>query len=528
MPPRAGGLGRLAEVLGATLLLAAAAHPVPATAVSRQPVRAISLEMPVTSANRSQGFAHNSPVVLADPTEARFMVTATRLDNPDFGCALHLSGDAGRSWAPVRIMEKLPEGADKCYGPEIAFDAKGTLYFLFVGLQGEGNSPMGAFLITSFDRGRSFSPPRRVLGPERYMVRLAIDRTSGDTGRLHLVWLETSGDPPTGGLPSPPNPILAAYSDDGGATFSDPVQVSDPAHQRVVAPAVALGADHAVHVLYYDLNDDARDYQGLEGPAWEGHWSLVLSSSTDGGRRFGPGVVVDDALVPPERVMLIFTMPPPSLAADDRGHLYAAWHDARNGDWDVFLRRSADGGRTWGRVERMNDDQKGNGAHQYLPRLAVAPGGRLDVVFYDRRLDSYNLRNDVYFTTSLDRGRTFAPNVRVTTQSSTSMVGARYPIPSARGLFEGGSRIGLFAQDDGAIAAWTEARHSDPNEGVQQVWSARLLMESDSAGLPWWPVASAGAGCGALAAGVWRWRRRRATSSERRVGDQAISSDEGG
>lgn len=67
-------------------------------------------------------------------------------------------------------------------------------------------------------------------------MRLAIDPTMGDTGRMHLVWLEVAEDAPLGGLPPPPNPIMAAYSDDGGTTFSDPVEVSDPARPLPVAP----------------------------------------------------------------------------------------------------------------------------------------------------------------------------------------------------------------------------------------------------------------------------------------------------
>lgn len=67
-----------------------------------------------------------------------------------------------------------------------------------------------------------------------------------------------------------------------------------------MAPALAIGADRAVHVAYYDLEGDAVDYQGLEGPTWDGNWSLVVSTSPDGGKRFDRGVVVEGRLVPPE------------------------------------------------------------------------------------------------------------------------------------------------------------------------------------------------------------------------------------
>ncbi|MDP9402082.1 MAG: glycoside hydrolase [Actinomycetota bacterium] len=467
-------------------------------------------EVPITPVDQRRNLAHNSPMLLADPTEERFVVAATRLDNPDFGCALHVSGDGGRSWVPAQPIAKLPEGADKCYAPEVAFDDEGTLYYLFVGLAGEGNSPAGAYLVTSSDRAVTFSAPRQVLGPERYMVRMAVDRSAGRRGRLHLVWLQASSDPPLGGLPPPPNPIMAAYSDDGGRTFSEPVQVSDPRRQRVVAPALAIGPDHRVHVLYYDLEDDVRDYQGLEGPRWEGRWSLVMSTSTDGGRRFGRGVVVDDQVVPPERVMLIYTMPPPSLGADGAGRVFAAWHDARNGDWDVFVRRSLDRGRSWQAARRVNDDRLGNGRHQYLPRLAVSPGGRLDAVFYDRRNDRANVRNDVVFTSSRDSGRSFTPNAKLTTESSNSQVGIRYPIPSARGQVEFGSRLGLLSERTAALASWPDTRHSDPDGARQEVRSVRVeeLPGLGGSRPPWLAVAAVSALL-ALGAGGYAARRRR-------------------
>ncbi len=478
-------------------------------AVARDAPVEAAREVPVTAQDLRVQPANNSPALAVDPTEERFVALAARLDNPDFGCTLHVSGDGGRSWQPANPVPRLPAGADKCYAPEIAFDNQGVLYYLFLGLRGRGNEPMGAFLTTSSDRARSFTPPRRILGPLNYMVRLAIDPTTGERGRIHLVWLKASSDPPLGGLPTSPNPILAAHSDDGGRSFSPPVRVSDPDRARVVAPAVALGPDQAVHVLYYDLEEDAIDYQGLEGPRWRGTWSLVAASSHDGGRSFDEGVVVDGDVVPPERVLLVFTMPPASLAADATGRLFAAWYDGRNGDWDVFLRLSPDGGRSWQEPIRLNDDETGNGRHQYLPRLSVAPGRRLDAIFYDRRDDPQNLRNHVYFTFSDDGGESFSSNRRLTSQSSDSRVGISYPIPSARGLIEFGSRLALFSSDARALAAWTDTRNN-PDSIQQEIFATAVDFPVQTLGLSWIVTATIVAlALAAVALAVTRGRRRR-------------------
>ncbi|HYE80084.1 MAG TPA: hypothetical protein VEI97_19060, partial [bacterium] len=407
------------------------------------------------------GPANNSPVIQADPNQARFVAMAHRLDAPDFGCGLSLSGDGGRRWAPARPIAALPPGAEKCYAPEVGFDGAGTLYYLFVGLAGAGNEPMGAFLTTSKDRGRSFAAPHRVLGPLNFGVRMAIDATMGQMGRLHLVWLHATSDPPLGGFGSPPNPILAAHSDDGGRSFSEPVQVSDGGREKVTAPALALGPGRAVHVGYYDLGDDARDYHGLEGPVWEGRWALVVSSSFDGGGRFGPGVVAEEAVVPFERVMLVFTMAPPALVAEDR-RVCVGWADSRLGDADAWVRCSPDAGRTWNRPHRINDDARANTRAQYLPRLAMAANGRLDAIFLDRRGDADNVRNDVFYTYSTNDGRSFAPNLKLTQEPSNSQVGPSYANVSSRGLVEIGSRLGLMSTPSRVVAAWPDTRNSRP------------------------------------------------------------------
>ena len=436
----------------------------------------VAPEVPVSALDERLQLAHNSPALLADPTRPRFMVLANRLDNPEFGCTLHLSGDGGRGWIAVKPVPELPDGVDQCYAPEIAFGPDGLLHYLFVGLAGPGNTPVGAWLVTTGDRGRTFSDPRRVLGPERYMVRLALDPEKGPNGRLHLVWLEAGSDPPLGGLPPPPNPILSAWSDDGGRSFSPPVRLSDP-DRRVVAPVLRLGPDSAVHVLYYDLEDDARDYQGLAGPVWEGTWSLRLSSSSDGGVTFAGPVLVHGGIVPPERVMLIFTMPAPALAAGPAGTLYAAWTDGRNGDWDVFVRASRDHGRRWGEPVRLNDDAVGSGRHQYLPALAVAPTGRVDAVFLDRRDDSANVANHTYLASSRDDGATFGPNLRLTADPSDSTIGTRYDVTSAVGLVEFGSRLAVLSLADRVLAAWPDTRNGEVGEYSQDVFATEVAFD---------------------------------------------------
>lgn len=467
--------GLLLVVVAAALLSGLFTHAAGAGPKSSPHKATVGEDLPATANSASDARANNTPMLAADPTDGRFVVMAHRIDAPDFGCALEVSGDGGRTFIGAGPVPHLPAGADKCYAPDVGFDRRGALYYLFVGLRGNGNVPMGVFISRSVDHAQTFSVPHEVLGANNYSVRMAIDRSIGPHGRIHLVWLAANGPSGLGSLPPPPNPIMSAYSDDGGQTWSKPVQVSDPKRRLVVAPALALGPHHSVYVAYYDLGGDQIDYFGLEGTTWSGKWSIAVSSSIDGGKRFSPGGVVDNQLAPPERVLLIFTMPPPALAADGHGRVFVAWYDARNGDWDAFLRRSTDGGRTWGSLQRLNDDPVGDGRNQYQPQLGVAPDGRVDAIFYDRRNDPGNMNNDVFFTYSTDGGQRFARNVKITTQSSDSRVGPTYVGPAATGLVEFGSRIGLLSTQSGAVAAWTDTRDA-PEPEYQDLFSTPVRL----------------------------------------------------
>ncbi len=464
-------------------------------------------QIPVTAMAARENRANNSPNVVADPGDERFLALVNRLDSPDYSCSLHISGNSGKGWTPVEPISSLPPGVDKCYGPEVAIDPRGRIHFLFLGLAGDGNLPVGVYLTSSTDRGRTFSPPRRILEGVSFGARMAVDPTQGEQGRIHVVWLRAGEPPGLGSLGSSDNPIMAMYSDDGGATFSEPVRVSDPERKRVVAPTLALGPDQAVHVGYYDLGDDARDYQGLDGPVWEGTWELVLNSSFDGGTRFGPATVVEPEVVPHERVMVIFTMPPAALAVgNDR--VCMAWTDAREGDADVLARCSADRGRSWAKAVRVNDDPAASGPWQYLPRLGISPGGRIDAVFYDRRDDPQNLNNDVSYAYSADGGLTFSPRLKLTTTgSSSSLIGQQYAVPSAGDRYDFGFRVALLSRQDDVFTAWADTHLSAPGTMAQDIIAT--TVDPPEAGSEW-PVRGRILGAAVLAViAVTVWLRRR-------------------
>lgn len=400
--------------------------------------------------------AHNSPVVRRSPRDADHLVVVERQDRPGFSAALHVSRDGGRNWATTVLP--LPRGMDRPYAPDAAFASDGTLYVTYVNLTGRGNVPQNLWVARSPDGGRSLEPPVRVAGRLTFQPRIVV----GEEGAVHLTWMEATDV----GLLSLVGtaPVVAARSTDGGRRFSEPVRVSDANRPRVGAASPAIDPSTGnLFVLYEDFKGDARDFRNLEGPPWPEPFALVLSRSTDGGRTFAE-VEVESGVVATKR-FLVFTPEFPSLAAGPDGRLYVSWAGGRAGNSDVFLRRSDDGGATWTQAARVHEDARGA---QWLPQVAVAPDGRVDVAFLSRR----GHRADAFLATSWDDGGSFTER-RLSTRSFDTSFAPR-AAPKLEPDF--GSRLGLASGEDGAVVAWSDTRRGTPATGRQDIFSARVEL----------------------------------------------------
>ena len=81
---------------------------------------------------------------------------------------------------------------------------------------------------------------------------------------------------------------------------------------------------------------------------------------------------------------------------------------------DVMFTRSEDGGFSWSAPVRVNDDATDNGAWQWFGTMSVAPNGRIDAVWNDTRNIGIDNLSQVFYSYSIDGGRTWSENVSVT------------------------------------------------------------------------------------------------------------------
>jgi hypothetical protein len=496
-------------LLAAALLVAGVALGLGAMLLGDDGLRIAHADHPVNqgAGNLADISAHNSPTLARNPRDRRNLAVTSRIDSPDFSCALHVSADDGAHWWRVKVP--IPPGpARKCYAPDAGFASDGTLHVVYVTLQGRGNTPAAVWLASSRDGGRTLSAPRRVAGPLAFQVRLAADPRR--PGTLYVSWVQARE---VGTLRfTSANPIVVARSDDGGRNWERPVRASSPARSRVLAPSPAVGPRGELYVLYLDVRGDTLDYEGghdaLGGPPYAGRFTLVVARSLDRGATWTESVV--DDRVRPTRRFVAFLPPFPALAVDGRsGKLYVAFEDARDGDPDVSLWSLVSGASRWAGPVRVNDTAVGDRTDQYLPKLAVAPDGRVDVAYYDRRDDAgSNVFNDVSLQSSRDGGRTFGAHAVLSSTPFDSRIG----LGTERGLADLGSRLGLVSGDDGAAAVWSDTRSGTEASLKQDLYMASVRAEQRR----WWVSALRYAGIalvlgGLLALGDEALARRRRT-----------------
>jgi len=103
----------------------------------------------------------------------------------------------------------------------------------------------------------------------------------------------------------------------------------------------------------------------------------------------------------------------PSCAIDGNGYVYLVWNDTRDNPApekrEVYFKRSLDGGRTWEPDMRLTEDPANGSADS---SIAVDVNGHVHVVWHDDRSGSW----EIYYKESPDRGVTWGPDIQLTSR----------------------------------------------------------------------------------------------------------------
>ena len=329
---------------------------------------------------------------------------------PRPGSYNYVSMDGGKTWktVPVENPKGLTQGDDAVY-----FGSDGTVYHIHLSFAGirvarPARAESGMLIESSKDGGLIWNESVPAINhvnsviPFEDKAGIVVDNAAESKykGYVYLAW--TRFDIYGSSDPDCHSHIYFTRSTDGGKTFAMPFRISDSAgdcrdSDNTVEGAVpAVGPNGDVYVI------------------WAGPLGLVFKKSVDGGLTFSKDKVIDqmpggwDFSV--EGLDRANGMPVTGVDlsnSPNKGTLYVNWIDARNGDPDVFVMSSRDGGDTWSAPVRVNDDLLKNTKVQFFTWMSVDPiDGSVNVVFYDRR-DTEGPLTKLTLARSIDGGRTF-------------------------------------------------------------------------------------------------------------------------
>ncbi len=398
------------------------------------------------------GELHNEEQLAVNPTDGDNVIAAWR----DFRLGYRRIGvgvthDGGATWSDSLLSdEAYPRASD----PGICADSAGNFYLHVLSLSQTGAlAGVAISVFKSTDGGVTWSDPVDAAtspfgGLDKQMI--ACDRSGTATdGYVHLAWYDVVGG------------IRTSRSVNGGASFQSMRQVSNGG--SVQWPQPAVGPEGQVYIGWLDFGGE-----------------LKFDRSDNGGQSWGADRTITSLLITNEPLNGgVDVLAYPAMKVDNssgarRGTIYVAYIDRREagGDTDIFLRSSSDGGDSWTAPVRVNDDPIDSGADQFHPWLVVDETGIVNILWLDRRDDENNLEWHAYVARSFDGGKSFTPNLRISTAPSSPAAGQTI----AAGMI--GEYIGIDSKDGNLYTVWTDTR-----EGHQDVYYASAFdLDSDDDG----------------------------------------------
>ena len=342
-------------------------------------------------------------------------------------------------------------------------------------------------------------------GPYYELPTVAVDAGAGTGGadRVYIAAHEASGFG-NSGAPCPASPcpsVHVAVSADGGATFAAPVQAS-PAGVAVAGPDSSsepvIGSDHSVGIAWRT--------RGITG-------EVQFARSTNAGATWSAPVSVTGVTNNAKSSASHVTPLPstgssfPRLAIDrQNGKLYVVYNQGAPGptapaggyqgadhfispDSHVYFQRSLDNGATWSTPKLIDDVTSYPGTPTVQtrhPSVAVAPNGRVDVVWQDRRhwyqgpgerncihthlaCDDARL-GDTYYAYSANGGTTFSANKRITDRSHNNDVGYDYRFGVGWAFGPQAAEIG----GDKLLVGWMDSREGSFDSDNEDIYLAKV------------------------------------------------------
>jgi len=225
----------------------------------------------------------------------------------------------------------------------------------------------------SSNGGNSWSIDKRLTNNPSYSYSPCISVSSSN---IYIVWVdERDGNAE----------IYYKKSNDGGNTWGNDLRLTNNPNTSTNPSIWSYGSN--IHVVWQDNRD--------------GNWEIYYKRSNDGGNTWSSD-------------LRLTSNPYNSLYPSIYGfssNIYIVWVDDRDGNYEIYYKKSNDGGNTWGNDLRLTN----NPQESFYPCIFVS-GLNVHVTWTDSR----DGNKEIYYKNSIDGGNTWGQDIRLTDNPNTS------------------------------------------------------------------------------------------------------------
>ena len=247
---------------------------------------------------------------------------------------------------------------------------------------------------------------------------------------VHVVWSDNRDGN---------NEIFYKRSTDGGANWQADIQLTNTNASMDFPSIAAYGSD--VYAVWFDNRDLNKEiyfkHSSDNGLTWEADVQLTFNTSPSN----YPSLSVYESLV------------------------NVVWGEGRDGNWEIYYKRSTDKGFTWDSDTRLTN----NPSDSYNPSVS-ADESNVNVVWYDFRDGD----GEIYFKRSSDSGMNWEADTRLTNIPGSSISPC---------IFATASIVHVVWQDNRDGAHKIFYKHST-DEGITWGQDTCLTFYEDSSFLP--------------------------------------------
>jgi hypothetical protein len=346
------------------------------------------------------------------------------------------STNAGLTWSNSALLDStLLPNLTRNSDPVVTVDTAGNFYISVIAISfPQGNLVLAIYKSTN--GGITF--PNAFIASQggtedKEWVTTDLSPISPFVNTLYISWTRFAAG----------TTIMVTKSTNSGVNWTSPVSVSSSS--GVQGSNICTDRNGNVYVTWLGFGANAI---------------VRFDKSTNGGASFGTDVQVSSGTPPsglPNGVSTFPFIDVDRSTGPRSGWVYVTFADNRNGDCDVFLCRSTNGGANWSSAVRVNNDGLGNGKIQYWPTISVNENGRISILFMDTRNTPNNTIIEAFLARSTDGGETFTNELISNEPSPTA-------IPGSNVRF--GDYIDIDYLGSNIVPVWTDERAGGVNQDI--------------------------------------------------------------